>query len=95
MYLRQTVVEKEFSRISKTGMQHNYTRKSTIVHFLCDNCGSAFTRPRGSMDPKRLSNNYFHVCEICDSKKFAQRKSVERKRVWELKASSNLPIGKL
>jgi DNA-directed RNA polymerase subunit RPC12/RpoP len=95
MYLNQIVVEHVFSRISKTGKQHNYTRKITIVHFLCDNCGREFTRPRGSMDPKRLSNNYFHVCETCDSKKFAQRKSIERKRVWDLKASSSLPIGKI
>jgi hypothetical protein len=47
------------------------------------------------MDPNRLSNNYFHVCKNCDSKKFAQRKGIERKQVWNLSASSNLPIGKL
>jgi hypothetical protein len=47
------------------------------------------------MDPKRLSNNYFHVCSNCDAKRFAQRKQVERKRVWDLPASSTLPIGKM
>lgn len=60
----------------------------------CDNCDAEFTRDRGNMDPKRLSNNYFHVCNNCDSKKFAQRKGVERKKVWNMTASSSLPINK-
>lgn len=47
------------------------------------------------MDPKRLNNNYFHVCENCDAKRFAQKKGVERKQVWNLHASSNIPISKL
>ena len=47
------------------------------------------------MDPKRLSNNYFHVCKNCDSKKFAQKKGVEQKQKWNMSASSNLPISKL
>jgi len=47
------------------------------------------------MDPKRLSNNYFHVCKNCDSKRFAQRKGIERKQVWNMSASSSKPIGKL
>ena len=47
------------------------------------------------MDYKRLNNNYFHVCDNCDSKKFAQKKGVERKQVWNMSASSDVPIGKL
>ena len=47
------------------------------------------------MDPKRLSNNYFHVCSCCDAKRFAQKTGVKRKQVWNLKASSNIPIGKI
>jgi|TARA_A100001035_G_scaffold119831_1_gene94100 hypothetical protein len=47
------------------------------------------------MDPKRLNNNYFHVCSNCDAKKFAQKKGVEKKQVWNLSASSTMPIGKL
>jgi hypothetical protein len=47
------------------------------------------------MDPKRLSNNYFHVCKNCDSKVFAQRKGIEKKKMWDLPASSNIPISKL
>jgi predicted RNA-binding Zn-ribbon protein involved in translation (DUF1610 family) len=95
MFIKQSVVETSHVRKSKTGIEHAYTRKKTLVHFRCDNCGEEFTRERGSMDPKRLSNNYFHVCVDCDAKKFAQRKGVERKKIWTLNASSDLPISKL
>jgi|TARA_B100001094_G_scaffold46603_1_gene41781 hypothetical protein len=47
------------------------------------------------MDPKRLTNNYFHVCSSCDAKRFAQKKGVEKKQVWNMTASSTTPIGKL
>jgi hypothetical protein len=52
-------------------------------------------KSKTGMDPKRLSNNYFHVCSNCDAKVFAQKKGVERKRVWNLYASSDIPISKL
>ena len=74
---------------------HNYYRDKRIVILRCDNCDTEFERERGKMDPKRLNNNYFHVCNNCDSKKFAQKKGVERKQVWNLPASSDLPISKL
>jgi hypothetical protein len=95
MFIKQSIVETSHTRKSKLGADHLYTRKKTIVHFRCDNCDNEFTRFRGSMDPKRLSNNYFHVCSVCDAKRFAQRKGVERKSVWTMSASSNLPIGRL
>lgn len=95
MFIKQSVIETSHVRRSKLGTEHTYTRRKTLVHFRCDNCNTEFSRERGSMDPKRLSNNYFHVCPECDSKKFAQRKGVERKKVWTLNASSDLPIGKL
>jgi hypothetical protein len=54
-----------------------------------------FKRDKGAMSPKRLSNNYFHVCTNCDSKRFAQRKGVERKHVWDMPASSLKDISQL
>lgn len=95
MFIRTTVEKTAHVRTSKLGTLHEYYRQLTIVHFRCDCCGEEFTRSKGSIDPKRLSNNYFHVCSNCDAKRFAQRKGVERKRVWDLPASSNLPIGKM
>ena len=49
----------------------------------CDSCDDEFSRPRGSMDPKRISNDYFHVCEKCDAKRFAQQKGVETRNVFD------------
>jgi hypothetical protein len=95
MFLKEYLVDTWHMRTSKLGKSHTYNRKKTMVLFRCDNCNVEFTRERGSMDPKRLSNNYFHVCENCDAKKFAQRKGVERKKVWNLTASSDMPIGKI
>ena len=95
MFLKEYLIDTWHMRSSKLGKQHTYSRKKTMVLFRCDNCDEEFIRERGKMDPKRLSNNYFHVCENCDAKKFAQRKGVERKKVWNLNASSDMPISKL
>ena len=95
MFIRDYTLKKTHVRPSKTGKEHTYKRESTICVFRCDNCDAEFERARGSMDPKRLSNNYFHVCKNCDSKKFAQKKGVERKQVWNMSASSSTPISKL
>ena len=90
-------IEKEkvvYTRKSKLGVEHTYTRIRSIVVFRCDNCDEVFSRPQGKMDPKRLSNNYFHVCSNCDAKRFAQRKGIERKKIWDQPASSTKPIGR-
>jgi len=95
MFLGESVIQTRHYRTSKLGNKHEYYRQQTIVHFRCDSCDTEFARPRGSMDPKRLSNNYFHVCEKCDAKRFAQKRGVERRKIWNLTASSDLPISKL
>lgn len=95
MYLGEFTEQTEHTRCSKHGREHTYYRNKTYVKLRCDCCNVEFTRPRGSMDPRRLSNNYFHVCENCDAKKFAQKKGVERKQVWNMKASSDIPISRL
>ena len=95
MFIKEYTLKKRYERLSKLGKTHQYYRDLTMVILRCDNCDVEFERTRGSMDPKRLSNNYFHVCSNCDAKKFAQKKGVERKQVWNMSASSNLPIGKL
>jgi len=95
MYIEEYIIVKRYERLSKLGKMHEYWRSSTVCKFRCDSCDSEFERPRGKMDPKRLNNNYFHVCESCDAKVFAQKKGVERKQVWNMTASSDIPIGKL
>jgi hypothetical protein len=95
MYLKEYTVQTQHIRKSKLGAKHEYYRQKTVVVFRCDNCNETFERERGRMDPKRLSNNYFHVCNCCDAKRFAQKRGVNRKQVWNLKASSDIPIGKI
>lgn len=92
----ETIKElKEYVRCSKLGNKHSYYRMRTYAVFCCDNCGSKFSRMLGEMSSKRLSNNYFHCCENCNAKQFAQRKGIEKKKVWDLPASSTENIGRL
>tara|TARA_B100000683_G_scaffold49776_1_gene47169 strand:- start:546 stop:833 length:288 start_codon:yes stop_codon:yes gene_type:complete len=95
MYLNEFKNKRLFYRNSKNGVAHKYYRHVTIVLLKCDSCDVEFKRERGRMDYKRLNNNFFHVCENCDSKRFAQKKGVERKQIWNMSASSDIPIGKL
>lgn len=95
MFLNEYTVETKRKRKSKLGVEHEYCTKKTICVFRCDNCSIEFERERGSMDPKRLSNNYFHVCSNCDAKVFAQSRGSRRRTMWKLKASSDIPVSKL
>jgi hypothetical protein len=95
MFIKEFKKETNHVRKSKTGTEHSYIRYCTYVVLRCDNCNSEFERTRGSMDPKRLNNNYFHVCKNCNSKKFAQKMGVTKKQIWDMPASSNLYISKL
>jgi len=82
-------------RPSKYGRIHVYNRKKTIIVIRCDCCKEVFRRDRGSMNPKRLTNNFYHVCSNCDAKKFAQEKGVERRRIWDMPVSSLKRLGQL
>lgn len=94
MFIREDKIDEVYYRYSKSMLKHKYTRTRTDVLFICDNCGSNFTRPKGEVSPKRLSNNYFHCCTNCDTKRFAQKKGVERRLIWDLPASSTLPVNR-
>ena len=95
MFIKEYTKQTKHIRKSKLGAEHTYKRSQTVAVFKCDSCDNVFKRLRSSMDPKRLSNNYFHVCENCNAKVFAQKKGVEKKKMWDLPASSNIPISKL
>jgi hypothetical protein len=94
MYIETETVKTIYTRASKTGVKHCYSRNKIVVVLRCDNCDKIFRRDLKKIDRKRLSNNYFHVCENCDAKRFAQRKGVERKKIWDMPASVELPVGK-
>lgn len=89
MFKKEYMIDTWHMRSSKLGKQHTYCRKKTMVLMQCDVCKEEFSRPRGSMDPKRISNDYYHVCETCDVKRFAQKMGVETKKIWKADASSS------
>ena len=84
-----------YIRTSKLGQSHDYSRSRRYAVFRCDNCGEIFQRLKGSVDTKRLSNNYLHCCNNCDPKRFAQKKGVERRLIWDMPASSMADISRL
>ena len=82
-------------RLSKKGKSHEYKRYRNNAILRCDSCWEMFTRPKSEMSPKRLNNNYFHVCESCDVKRFAQHKGAERRTIWNRPVSSSDDISRL
>lgn len=95
MFIKEFTEKTLHERTSKLGKKHSYYREKTFVKLRCDSCNLEFVRPRGNMDPKRLNNNYFHVCSNCDAKKFAQKRAIERRKIWDMPASLDIPISKL
>jgi hypothetical protein len=94
MFLKTEIEIHEYQRPSKLGHVHVYKRKKTFAVLRCDNCNEVFRKELKLLTKKRCSNNYFHCCSNCDAKRFAQRKGVERKKIWDMPASLNWPVGK-
>lgn len=95
MYLGEEQVTETYTRTSKLGREHSYDRTRRIAIFRCDNCREVFRRDRADTVPKRLNNNYFHCCDQCDAKRFAQKKGAERRTIWDRPASSLDDISQL
>jgi hypothetical protein len=94
MFLKTKIKKIKHTRVSKCGVEHKYVRTQTIAVFRCDNCNDIFERSLKKIQRKRLSNRYFHCCSNCNSKRFAQRKGVEQKKIWDMPAGTDLPVGK-
>ena len=94
MFIKKIKHRTTYTRPSKTGVLHEYYRDKTVAVFRCDECDQEFSRDLKHIDSKRLNDHYFHVCGNCDAKRFAQRKGVERKKIWDMPASSTLPVNK-
>ena len=95
MFITTEIETTHHTRTSKLGVEHTYNRTRTLVVFRCDNCGELFNRPKEKISPIRLNNNYFHCCEHCDAKRFAQKKGVERRLIWDMPVSSTADISRL
>jgi Zn finger protein HypA/HybF involved in hydrogenase expression len=94
MFIKTEKEVTKYTRTSKLGNTHEYERSKTVAVLRCDNCDVEFKRDLRHMERKRLSNNYFHCCPNCDAKRFAQRKGVEQKKIWDMPASMDLPVSK-
>ena len=94
MFLGTEQKETTHKRKSKHGKEHVYKRTKTVVKLQCDNCDNVFTRDLKKISRARLNNNYFHVCSNCDAKRFAQRKGVEQKHIWDMPVNSDIKISK-
>lgn len=92
MFVETKKVTAQYSRKSKSGVEHNYSRIKTLAVFRCDNCYIEFDRELGKMDHRRLNNNSVHVCPNCNPKQFAQKQGVERRALWNLPVDSDRKI---
>ena len=95
MFIKIKKVLTEYTRLSKSGKEHTYTRSKSYVELECDSCNGRFERALSLMDHRRLDNHYHHVCPNCDAKRFAQKKGVERRKLWDTPVDSDLNIGRL
>ena len=95
MFIEEKKIRVEYTRTSKLKKSHTYTRVQTVLVFQCDACQTIFERNLGQMDSRRRDNHYHHVCSNCDSYRFAQKKGVERRKIWDLPIDSDLSIGRL
>jgi hypothetical protein len=94
MFLETKKRNTKYTRVSKLGKTHEHTRTKTVAVFQCDQCGQRFERELGKMDHRRLNNQYFHVCPACNPKQFAQKKSVEKRTLWQISADTDIDISR-
>lgn len=95
MLLEIRKIDLIYTRTSKLGKIHEYKKIKNILILQCDCCGGVFERDLAAMTPMRRTNSYFHVCNKCDSKRFAQSKGAERRFIWNKLASITDDISKL
>lgn len=95
MFIETKKIKTQYTKLSKLKNAHSYTRTKTVAVLQCDNCQSLFEREQGSMNPRRISDNFYHVCADCNPKQFAQKKGVERRQLWKLPVDSDIDITKI
>ena len=92
MLVETRKIKTEYTRMSKNKKSHTYTRYKTVLVLCCDNCNTTFEREQGSMDRKRATTNYQHVCSKCNPKQFAQKVGVLNRNFWNTPAGSDTKI---
>lgn len=92
MLVETRKIKTEYTRVSKNKKSHTYTRYKTIHILCCDCCNTMFEREQGTMDRKRATNDFQHVCPNCNPKKFAQKVGVVNRNFWNTPAGSDIKI---
>lgn len=92
MFVETKKITVKYTRESSLKKAHTYSRTKTVAVLQCDSCKSLFEREQGKMDPRRISNHYYHVCQNCNPKQFAQAKSAEQRQLWNLSVDSDRKI---
>lgn len=92
MLVKVYQVKVEYIRNSKHGQPHKYFRTRNVAVLKCDSCSQEFERRVSSMDHRRLTTEYSHVCPGCNPKKFAQSKGVEGRRFWNTTVDLDVDI---
>lgn len=95
MFIETKKIKTEYTKVSKLKNAHSYSRIKTVAILQCDSCQSLFERDQGSMDHRRISDQFYHVCTTCNPKQFAQKKGVERRQLWKLHVDSDVDITKI
>jgi len=85
-------IKTKYTRASKAGKSHAYSRYKTVLLLKCDSCYTLFERDQGLMDPKRINNEFQHVCSNCNQKQFAQKIGVENRKFWSQSVDSDKKI---
>lgn len=65
MFLKESTEERKVQENHRWGKPVLRTRRKTVYHLKCDECGQEFTRCKGEMDKNRLSNECRHFCPEC------------------------------
>ena len=92
MFISEEKIVTWAERPSKLGKKHKCKRTKTVYSFKCDSCSKIFSRLKGSIEVKRLSNFYKHVCNECNPKKFAQQQGVKQRKILDMPVSSKKRI---
>jgi hypothetical protein len=65
MFIKEEVEERKVKENHRWGTPVLRTRRRTVYHLKCDECGNEFTRLKGEMSKRRLSDEYNHFCKEC------------------------------
>lgn len=70
-------------------------RQTDLYVFVCDACGTQFSRTSKHVKPRQLNPGVLHACPGCQGPRFAANASKLRRKTLAQDASSTIDISKL